>query len=188
MDALGNPSKRLAGNCVAPIKRQFLANLTAAMREMGGREDLESGLASLVRSSGNLLMQEYPGGHRVGLDDEDFGAFLRHEAGDFDCYLSAVESLRCVVKLESGEESRVHHAVSKSCFFMQNGLADVAVLIVLSERLASRLNGRVATWESIRPYLPMWHAMGQAVKRGLLAVMAVEHDDLTDDPALRYLR
>lgn len=188
MDAHGTPSKRRVGNCVVPIKRQFLANLPAEMRLMGGGEDLESGLADLARCSGNLLMEEYPSRRKVGLDDEDFGAFLRHEAGDFDCYLSAVEGLRCVVKLESGEESRVHHSVSKGCFFMQTGLVDAAVLIVLSEQLASYLNGRVATWESILPYLPVWHGMGQAVEHGLLAVMAVEHDDLTDAPALRYLR
>ena len=158
------------------------------MRLMGGSEELESGLADLARSSGNLLMQEYPSGRRVGLDDEEFGAFLRHEAGDFDCYLSAVQGLRCIVKLESSGESSVHHSVSKSCFFMQTGLLDTAVLIVLSEQLASHLTGRVATWESILPYLPVWHGMGQAVERGLLAVMAVEHDELTDDPALGFLR
>lgn len=149
---------------------------------------MESGLADLSRSSGNLLMQEYPSGRRVGLDDEDFGAFLRHEAGDFDCYLSAVEGLRCVVKLESGEESRVHHSVSKGCFFMHTGLVHAAVLIVLSQQLAVHLNRRIATWESILPYLPVWHGMGQAVEHGLLAVTAVEHDDLADDPALHFLR
>ena len=35
--------------------------------------------------------------------------------------------------------------------------------------------------------LALWHHVGQSVKRGLLAVTVVEHDELTDDAAVPFI-
>jgi hypothetical protein len=151
------------------------------MRERGLSCDLEGELAKLARAEGNLLMQEYPSGREIGFDDEDFGSFLRQQAGEFDAFLSTLEGLRCVVKLESGDESKAQHSLSRLCLFMQMQLVDSGVLILLSRRLAAHLRARVATWEGSLCYLPVWNYIGKAVKRGLFAVMAVEQNDFMDD-------
>jgi hypothetical protein len=178
--AQGRPSKQWVRNGAAPIRRQFLANLTEAVRQRGGTGDLRSGLANLARATGNLLMVEYPSRRPVGIDDEDFGAFLQHEAGEFDGYFVAGDGLRGVVKLESGKESKAHYTVSKLCSFMRTGLVDCGVMILLSEALAKHIKGTLASWEIIHPYLPVWHRMGGAVERGLFAVLGIEQDELLD--------
>jgi hypothetical protein len=39
----------------------------------------------------------------------------------------------------------------------------------------------------LSPYLPFWNSVGQTIKRGLLAVVVVEQDELSDDPAIPYI-
>ena len=179
-DAQGMQSKQSVRNGAAPMRRQFLANLTEAVRHRGGTGDLRSGLANFARATGNLLMVEYPSRRPIGIDDEDFGAFLQHEAGEFDGFFVEGDGLRGVVKLESGKESNAHYTVSKLCCFMRTGLVDCGVLILLSEALAKHIKGTVASWEIIHPYLPVWHRMGGAVERGLFAVLGIEQDELLE--------
>ncbi|HTQ36898.1 MAG TPA: hypothetical protein VMH77_07665, partial [Steroidobacteraceae bacterium] len=37
-------------------------------------------------------------------------------------------------------------------------------------------------------YLPLWKAVGANVTKGLLAITVVEHDELTTDPRIPYLK
>jgi hypothetical protein len=48
------------------------------------------------------------------------------------------------------------------------------------------LTDRIGNWLELSPYLHFWKKAGQFVKRGLLAITVVEHDELTDDPAVPY--
>jgi hypothetical protein len=173
LDVQGRPRNRLMWNGLVSIKRQFLANLRAAVCQSGGNEDLD-GLGELARAGGNLLMVEYPSGRWVSCDDEDFGALLRWEAGGFDALFVTGYGLRCVVKLEGGKPSGAHYSVGKLCGFMQSGLVDCGVLIVLSDALAKNIKGAMASWDIIDSCLPVWRRMGDRVERGLFAAIGIE--------------
>ncbi|HEX9045785.1 MAG TPA: restriction endonuclease, partial [Verrucomicrobiae bacterium] len=70
---------------------------------------------------------------------------------------------------------------------MLAGLIDIGVVILPSRLLYAHLTDRIGNWMELSPYLPLWHRVGQGMKRGLLAVTIVEHDELSDDPSIPFI-
>jgi hypothetical protein len=77
--------------------------------------------------------------------------------------------------------------MNKLCLVMMAGLIDIGVVILPSRRLYPHLTDRIGNWQELSPYLALWHRTGQSVKRGLLAVTVVEHDELTDNPSVPFI-
>jgi hypothetical protein len=187
LGAQGKPSKQWVRNGVVPIKRQFLTNLTAA----GWRAEMPVGLGrealAKAEPTARTALKEYPSKRDFAWDDADWTAVFREQLGDFDFYSELGEGLRCVIEWETGNISSSHRTMNKLCLVMLAGLIDIGVVILPSRQLYPHLTDRIGNWEELSPYLALWHHVGQSVKRGLLAVTVVEHDELTDDPAVPFI-
>jgi len=77
--------------------------------------------------------------------------------------------------------------LNKLCLVMLAGLIDIGVVVLPSRQLYPHLTDRIGNWEELCPYLALWHHFGRGVKRGLLALTVVEHDELTDDPSVPFV-
>jgi hypothetical protein len=187
LDTRGKPSKQWTRNGVAPIKAQFLANLTNA----GWRAEMPVGPArdALVGAepTAKTVLKEFPSKHEYAFDDANWRQVFRESLGDFDFYSESANGLRCVVEWETGNISSSHRSMNKLCLVMLAGLIDIGVVILPSQQLYRHLTDRIGNWEELSPYLALWHHVGRSVKRGLLAVTVVEHDELTNDPLVPFI-
>ena len=187
MDVRGRPSKQWHRNGVVPIKRQFFANLTAAgwSAEVPVRSSPEA--PAEARLAATTKLREYPSRKELELGDADRRTVFRDQLGGFDFYSEWRDGTRCVIEWETGNISSSHRSMNKLCLVMLAEAIEVGMLILPSRRLYPHLTDRIGNWQELCPYLPLWHRIGQSVKRGLLAVAVVEHDDLTDDPAVPFI-
>jgi hypothetical protein len=187
LDARGNASKQWVRNGVGPIKRQFLENLT----EAGWRAEMPVGLArralAQAEPTAKTALKEYPSKHDFAFDDANWSEVFREGLGDFDFYSESVNGLRCVIEWETGNISSSHRSMNKLCLVMLADLIDIGVVILPSQALYRHLTDRIGNWEELSPYLALWHNVGHSVKRGLLAVTVVEHDELTEDPRVPFI-
>ena len=103
---------------------------------------------------------------------------LHEGVGDFDFWLCSAEAFRTVIEWETGNISSSHRSLNKICLALMGGLIDAAVVIVPSNKLNVHLTDRVGNIRELQPYFYFWSAFGRSLKRGLLAVIEVEQDDL----------
>ena len=78
--------------------------------------------------------------------------------------------------------------MNKLVLALESESVTIGVLIVPSRSLYEHLTDRIGNFEELRGYMRMWQSFGANVRRGLLAVSVVEHDAVTDDPSIPYLR
>jgi len=187
LDARGKPSKQWVRNGVVPMKRQFLANL----RDAGWQAEKPVGFGRVALTeaepTSKTALKEFPSRRDFAFDDADWSEVFREGLGDFDFYSESANGLRCVIEWETGNISSSHRSMNKLCLVMLAGLIDVGVVILPSQRLYRHLTDRIGNWEELSPYLALWHHVGCSVKRGLLAVTVVEHDELTDDAGVPFI-
>ena len=187
--ALGKKTDQWQRNGVKPIKDQFLKHLT----DLGWRKEQPVGLESkseqilAAQERARIALKEYPSKRDFSLDDESWEEIFHQKVGDFDFYTELPGKMRCVVEWETGNVSSTHRSMNKLCLVMLAGLIDIGVVILPSRLLYTHLTDRIGNWMEVSPYLPLWHRIGDAVPRGLLAVTVVEHDELTDDPSVPFI-
>jgi hypothetical protein len=75
---------------------------------------------------------------------------------------------------ETGNISSTHRALNKMALGLLKGLLIGGALIVPTRAMYRYLTDRVGNYPEIEPYFPLWRAL--PVERGLLAVIAIEHD------------
>jgi Restriction endonuclease BamHI len=80
-----------------------------------------------------------------------------------------------------------HRSMNKLCLALMTLQIEIGVLIVPSRALYPHLTDRIGNWMELSPYLHFWKRAGEFIKKGLLAVTVVEHDELTDDPSIPYI-
>jgi hypothetical protein len=79
---------------------------------------------------------------------------------------------------ETGNVSSSHRALNKMAIgILQNTLVG-GVLIIPTRELAQYLTDRIGNFPEIEPYFPLWRSI--AVPEGLLQVIAIEHDAISD--------
>jgi hypothetical protein len=113
---------------------------------------------------------------------------ITSEFGGFDFVTTAPEGTRVGIEWETGNISSSHRSMNKLAFALAKGKLHVGVLIVPSRALYQHLTDRVGNIGELSGYLAMWKDHQARVKRGLLAISVVEHDQLTDDAKFSYLR
>ncbi len=189
LTASGKPSSQWMRNGVVPIKEQFLANLKKAGWQPEKPVGLERGSVALrtAHEKANVLLKEYPGKSDFRLGDQGWGEIFHEKVGDFDFFTELNGGMRCVIEWETGNISSSHRSMNKLCLVMLAGLIDIGVVILPSRLLYAHLTDRIGNWMELSPYLPLWHYIGQGMERALLAVTVVEHDELTDDPAVPFI-
>jgi len=168
-------------NGVTAIKKQFLDELIK--RNWKLEEPLNiSVLMENYKASKEAeeLFLEYPSKTAIAEP-------LHNLVGDFDCFFKIADTWRAVIEWETGNISSSHRSMNKLCLALMAGQIEVGVLIVPSRALYPHLTDRIGNWMELSPYLHFWKKAGAHVKKGLLAVTVVEHDELTDDASVPYI-
>jgi hypothetical protein len=113
---------------------------------------------------------------------------ITSDFGGFDFQTVTKEGLRVVIEWETGNISSSHRSMNKLAIALASGVIQVGVLIVPSRACYDQLTDRIGNIGELSGYLELWEAAKAAVKRGLLAISVVEHDAITDDQSVPYLK
>lgn len=108
--------------------------------------------------------------------------------GSFDFTSKAPDGTRIALEWETGNISSSHRSLNKLCIALANGDIQIGVLIVPSRNLYVHLTDRIGNIAELSPYLAFWQQSRAFVARGLLALTVVEHDFISHDPNLPYLK
>lgn len=118
---------------------------------------------------------------------EEYEEPITANFGGFD-FVAREDDIRIAIEWETGNISSSHRSLNKLSIALQEGKIQAGVLIVPSRALYKHLTDRVGNIHELTPYLSFWKSYAHLVQKGLLAISVVEHDDLTDDPKIPYLK
>ncbi len=183
LDANGHPTNQWNRNGVTPIKTQFFERLTS----QGWRSESGVGLRAYFKELRktpeklNVILRTYPG---LSLYQDA----ITNEAGHFDFVTKSPENRRVAVEWETGNVSSSHRSLNKLCLCMIAGLIDYGILLLPSREFYKNLTDRVGNFEELSPYLLYWGEVGRHVRSGLLAVIVVEHDQVTENEEVPYFK
>lgn len=168
-------SKQWARNGVKPLKDQFFRNM---VESEGWQAEVQFDIAGLREAPD---IQRYPG-------MDSYREPVTSEFGDFDFVTTAPSGTHVAIEWETGNISSSHRSLNKLAIALGAGKIQVGVLILPSRDLYEHLTDRIGNIGELSPYLAMWAGLASTVERGLLALTVVEHDELTDNEAIPYLK
>lgn len=119
---------------------------------------------------------------------EQYREPITSDFGGFDFMTTAANGTRIAIEWETGNISSSHRSMNKLAIALSNSVVEVGVLILPSRKLYEHLTDRIGNIGELSGYLSMWEGLKSVVTRGLLAITVVEHNALTTDPALPYLK
>lgn len=169
------PNKQWKRNGVSYLKHEFLK----FMRDHEGWQ--AESVVQLAKETNQPSLTLYP-----SLDSHKEP--ITSNFGGFDFMAEASNGMLVGIEWETGNISSSHRSMNKLSIALSNGLIDVGVLIVPSRSLYEHLTDRVGNIGELSGYLAMWEGLKNVVDEGLLAITVVEHDHLTDDEAVPYLK
>lgn len=138
-------------------------------------------LVGLSRSRKQSPLKLYP-------SLRDYNEPITSDFGGFDFFTHGPKGKsRVAIEWETGNISSSHRSMNKLAIALEKEVIDIGILIVPSRALYEHLTDRIGNIGELSGYLSMWASSGSAVKRGLLAITVVEHDELTDDEGHPYL-
>lgn len=178
LNAKGRPTSQWHRNGVNPIKAQFQDRMR---RLPQWKAEHPLSLDQHIEQTTGISWMTYP--DLVPLPDK-----LHSSVGDLD-FWGIADGQRIAIEWETGNISSSHRSVNKLCLALLAGLLDVCVLIVPSRNFYQHLTDRIGNWQELGPYLAFWRNIGElGVKRGLLAISIVEHDELvTNDSEFPFI-
>jgi hypothetical protein len=97
--------------------------------------------------------------------------------GPMDATHKVKDRLFCV-EWETGNISSSHRSVNKMALGIQKKVLIGGVLILPTREMYQYLTDRVGNFRELSPYFPLWKSL--AVADGLLLVIAIEHDAVSD--------
>lgn len=168
-------SKQWNRNGVGFLRSRFLSHI---VHKEGWQAEGEVDLQNLQEKPELML---YP-------SLESYSEPITSSFGDFDFVTTTAGGLRVAIEWETGNISSSHRSLNKLSIVLAAKKIHAGVLILPSRSLYEHLTDRIGNIGELSPYLGMWKSMGEAVERGLLAIAVVEHDELTDDPKVPYLK
>lgn len=96
--------------------------------------------------------------------------------GPMDATYRVRDRLFCV-EWETGNISSSHRAMNKMALGILKKILIGGVLILPTRDMYKYLTDRVGNFPELEPYFPLWRSL--KVNEGLLAVIAIEHDDVS---------
>ena len=103
----------------------------------------------------------------------------RIRPGKVDAIKKLTNGSYFAVEWETGNVASSHRALNKMCIGLMDGTLCGGILIVPSREMYRYLTDRVGNYAEIEPYFPVWRDV--SIKNGVLIVIEVEHDALSDD-------
>ena len=162
-------------NGVKPLRTQFLKHMVETEGWRG------EGLVDLAKTRPQVNTKRFP-------NQEDYAEPITSAFGGFDFATTAPGGSKIAIEWETGNISSSHRSLNKLCIALSSGIIQVGVLVVPSRQLYLHLTDRIGNIGELSPYLSFWASIRGTIERGLLAVTVVEHDHLSDDEAIPFLK
>lgn len=102
----------------------------------------------------------------------------RKRPGPVDAAKAVSDGRMFAVEWETGNISSSHRSLNKLLFGLLNGDLAGGMLIVPSRKMYIWLTDRIGNFDELAPYFVIYQDH-PSVKDGLLAIVEVEHDDLS---------
>ncbi len=74
-----------------------------------------------------------------------------------------------------------HRAINKMALGMLKGVLIGGILILPTRAMYRYLTDRIGNFPEIQPYFPLWRSLDKSINEGLLAVIAIEQDAISED-------
>jgi len=117
----------------------------------------------------------------------DYQEPITSDFGKFDFLIKSQAGMHVAIEWETGNISSSHRSLNKLVIALITGKIQAGVLILPSRKLYEHLTDRIGNISELSGYLVLWKSLGAMVKKGLLAISIVEHDELTEDKTFPYL-
>lgn len=99
------------------------------------------------------------------------------QPGPIDATYKVGQKLFCV-EWETGNISSSHRALNKMALGIIKDMLIGGILILPTRKMYKYLTDRVGNFPEIEPYFDLWRSLN--VTKGFLAVLAIEHDGVSD--------
>ncbi|MFM9968363.1 MAG: hypothetical protein ACKVQK_08200 [Burkholderiales bacterium] len=162
-------------NGVGFLRRRFLDHMVS---NEGWRSEVGFDLG---KKRTPPTVQLYPG-------PEKYQEEITSEFGGFDFVTVTPDGTHVAIEWETGNISSSHRSMNKLAIALSEGRIHAGVLIVPSRDLYAHLTDRIGNIGELSGYLSLWKSLESSVTRGLLAISVVEHDGLTSDTKIPYLK
>ncbi len=169
------PNNKWARNGVGYLRTRFLDHI----RDVEGWEAEKP--VDLKRDRHQPPIRLYPS---LELHREE----IRSDFGGFDHVTKGKGGTEIAIEWETGNISSSHRSLNKLAVALSAGIIQVGVLIVPSRNLYKHLTDRIGNIDELSGYLSLWEGLKATVSRGLLAITVVEHDALSKDESLPFLK
>jgi Restriction endonuclease BamHI len=161
-------------NGVGYLRKRFFAHLVNVEKWR------PEGEVELHPNRERAALSLYPSG-------ESYSEPITSKFGGFD-FTTMTKSGRFAIEWETGNISSSHRSMNKLAIALRSGIIQAGVLIVPSKATYEHLTDRIGNIGELSGYLEMWEHLKEGVERGLLAVTVVEHDALSTDEKIPFLR
>ncbi|GAW41190.1 Type-2 restriction enzyme BamHI [Brevundimonas sp. SH203] len=169
------PNGQWSRNGVGFLRTRFLEHI----RDVEGWKP--EGVVDLKRDREQPTIRLYP-------SLESYQEPITSDFGGFDLVTTGENGTKIAIEWETGNISSSHRSMNKLAIALGAGIVQVGVLILPSRALYEHLTDRIGNIGELSGYISMWESLKASVGKGLLAITVVEHDELTDDPSLPFLR
>lgn len=174
-EKLALPDGQWVRNGVPYLRSEFLNHM------VGSTMWRAEGMVGLEKTRDQPVMKLYP-------SLQDHREEITSNFGGFDFVTTGPQGTRIAIEWETGNISSSHRSMNKLAIALSSSIIDVGVLIVPSRALYEHLTDRIGNIGELSGYLALWEGLKTTVKRGLLAITVVEHDELSVDPKIPHLR
>lgn len=96
-----------------------------------------------------------------------------YEIGQSNTYLG--------VEWETGNISSSHRAINRLLLGMVEGKLLGGMLVLPSRKMYYYLTDRVGNFQELEPYFKLWSLFSNEISNGVLKVIEIEHDDISDN-------
>jgi len=169
------PDKQWQRNGVGYMRRAFLRQMVEVEKWQKETE------VELRRDRIQPTLKLYPQG-------TDHREPVTSKFGNFDFHILTEKGLHVAIEWETGNITSSHRSINKLVIALAAGVIQAGVVIVPSRDCYAQLTDRVGNIGELSGYLELWEAAKARIDRGLLAISVVEHDEVTDDPNVPYLK
>lgn len=77
---------------------------------------------------------------------------------------------------ETGNISSSHRAINKMALALLKKVIIGGVLVLPSREMYRYLTDRIGNFPELQPYFPLWQSLNTNIHRGVLEIIAIEHD------------
>lgn len=168
-------------NGVSPITEQFESNLDSKSGwDSTGRKHFKSVLAdqNMLDDVIGKLSEHYEDPENI-ISSPWFDGAKKIKNGDEEHFIA--------VEWETGNISSSHRSLNRITLGLVTGILTAGVVVLPTRELYHYLTDRVGNYLELEPYFLIWELLESEVDNGVIEVIAVEHDDTGDVPAVGKL-